>query len=195
MNWSTIQNGIKAWFEDSTGLTAYWMNQARPAYTNKPLGVLQIISTSKVDVDALDYNYSALQPTNEEMVPSVFGYRLITVSCMVVSRNQNAGSDAIHYLELARTGLNRPSLKDAMIAAGLRVSWSSHSITPRDVLVDGRWESRAIMDVTFRAVQYVEFTDAADTDDYIQRAEVSSDFEGVTDPDVEWDDEIIGIPV
>lgn len=195
MNWSTIQDGIKAWFEDSTGLTAYWRNQKQPAYAAKALGILQIINTSKVDVDAIDYNYSALQATNEEMVPSVSGYRLITVSCMVVSRDQSAGEDAIEYLELARASLNRPSLKNALAEAGLLVSWTSQSITPHDVLVDGRMESRAIMDVVFRAVQYIEFTDAADTDDYIARTEVSSELEGVTDADVEWDDEIIGIPV
>lgn len=195
MNWLTIQNGIKAWFENSTGLTAYWRNQKQPAYAPKAVGILQIISTSKVDLDAMDYNYSALQPANEEMVPSVAGYRLITVSCMVVSRDQSAGQDAVEYLELARASLNRPSLKDALKAAGLAISWTSQSIIPRDVLVDNRMESRAIMDIVFRAVQYIEFTDAADTDDYIARTEVSSALEGVTDADVEWDDEIIGIPV
>jgi hypothetical protein len=195
MDWSTIQDGIKDWFEGATGLTAYWMNQARPAYAPKALGVLQIISTSKVDVDAMDYNYSVTQPTNEEMVPSVSGYRLITVSCMVVSRDQNASQDAINYLELARTGLNRPSLNDALKAAGLTITWTSQSIVPRDVLVDNRYESRAVMDIIFRAVQFVEYTDTADTEDYIARTEVSSDLGGVDDPDVEWDNEIIGIPV
>lgn len=195
MNWSTIQDGIKAWFEDSTGLTAYWMNQVRPAYAPKAVGVLQIISTAKVDVDAATYDYSATQPENEEMVPSVSGYRLITVSCMVVSRDQNAGQDALEYLELARVSLNRPSLKDALKTAGLAISWTSQAILPRDVLIDNRYESRAVMDVIFRAVQFIEFIDAADTDDYIARTEVSSDLDGVVDPDVEWDDEIIGIPV
>lgn len=194
MNWTTLQNGIKAWFEGATGLSAYWMNQSRPAYTPKALGVLQIISTSKVDVDALDYNYSALQAAGEEMVPSVSGYRLITVSCMVVSRDQTAAADAVQYLELARASLNRPSLKDALAEAGLQISWTSQSIMPRDVLVDNRYESRAVMDIVFRAVQYIEFTETADTAEYIERTEVSTTIDGVPEA-IEWVDEIIGIPV
>lgn len=192
MNWSTIQNGIKDWAEDATGLTAVWMNQARPI-TTKPFVILQIISTSKEGLDYYEYEFTDASP-DDYLLPTIHGYRLLTVQVTVVSRNQNAGYDAINYLELARTRLNRPVLQTALRAAGLEINWTSQAILMRDVVFDNRWESRCVMDIVFRAVQTDAFTDSADQESFIERAEVSSDIDGADDA-IELDDEIIGIPV
>lgn len=191
MDWSTIQNAIKEWAEDSTSLEAVWMNQARPM-SQKPFIVLQITSTSKEGVDSVDYEYVATPTTHLE--PVILGYRLINVQVMAISRNQNAGQDAIQYLELARTRLNRPVLKEALRQAGLAINWTSHAILVQDVIFQNRYESRAVLDVTFRTTQVDSFTDEADNEQYIERAEVSSELGNANDS-LDLVDEIIGIPV
>jgi len=192
MNWSTIQSGVKAWAEGTTGLTAYWRNQQVPAFTPKPFILLQIIATSKVDVDSLDYVYDNTQPPTEEMVPTLSGYRKITVAMTVVSRDQTANFDAINYLELARAGLNQPQYSETLTNAGLALVWTSQGISLQDAIVDNRYESRAAMDIIFRAVQYIQYKNPNDTNGYITQTEVSSDVDGVAESS-QMDNEIIGI--
>lgn len=187
MNWSTIQDAIKDWLEDTTGLTTVWMNQARPI-TTKPFITVQLISNVIENQDMLDFTLNGTV-----LEPKVEGHRLLTYQIMAISRNQNAGYDANNYLELARTALNKPVIFDALRAANLLVN-NIGAILIRDQVFDNRYESRAILEVQFRAVQEVDYTDVADNMNYIERAEVSSDL-GNADDNLDLVDEIIGVPI
>lgn len=189
MDWSAIQSAIQTWAENSTGLTAVWMNQPRPM-TAKPYVVLQIISSSIEGIDYVDYTYSTT-PT-DRLIPSVNGYRLINVQVSCISRNQSAGYDAMPYLELARAKLHLPTSLAVLKDADLAVNWNSAIIQVRDTKFDNRIESRAILDIQFRAIENLDLSTDADQDEsYIEQISLSSDYEDITDPNLELTDEII----
>lgn len=188
MDWAAIETAIEAWVENATGLMAVWMNSARPMST-KPYIVLQITSTSIEGIDYVDYAFDAGPP--EHLSPSINGYRLINVQVSCISRNQNPGLDALNYLEIARTKLHQPTIREALKAAGLAINWDSAIILVRDTKFDNRMESRAIFDVQFRAVQMIDLSpDPSSDESFIDQIELSSDIEDV-DPDLNLTDELI----
>lgn len=190
MDWSTIQTGIKSWFSTGTGLTVVWMNEAKPM-TDKPYGILQILSSSAIGKDEVNYEY--ISTGTPHMEPTVSGVRQLTISCQVISRNQLAGSHAMSYLESARTDLRRPTAREALYTAGLGILSTSPTVV-LDTRFDKRMESRASFDVTFTLAENVTYADDADGTSWIERAEVSSDFEPTDDASsVELDEEVYGI--
>jgi len=198
MDWSSIRTGIKGWFAGATGLPVVWMNEARPM-TTKPMGILQIISTSAFGPDIIQNTYIDTNPVGtpptiigQEIVTSVHGLRKITVSCMVVSRDQTSNHDALYYLEQARGQLYRPSLLALLKTANLSVLNMNNAIKISDGIFQDRYESKAVLDITFSTAENLTFDDVQDNSTYIDTISLSSELENPDDEQLELDNAIIG---
>jgi len=190
MNWATLQDGLKAWFAAGSGLQVFWMNDQGPM-NDRPYGTLQIISTRTIAEDEMNYEFSTI-PDPDGLIPIVSGYRLMTVTCQIITRNQSGNNIALTYLEKARTSLRLPRLRSALATAGLAVV-ETHPTVMLDGVFDKRWESRASFDVVFGMVQNIAYTDEAG-EDWIEQTEISSDLEPTDDSSsLELDEELFGI--
>lgn len=191
MNWTTVQDAIKTWFSNGTGLTVVWFNQPRPRM-DKPMGLLQILSVTSYGTDNIEFNVNVSGDPGVDYVPTVRGQRSLVVTCQVYSRDQSANLDAINYLERARAYSRLPNTRETLLAAGVTL-WNIGDTVVMDALFDKRIESRASFDVTFGIAENIEFSNSADSNSWIERVEMSGDFEPEDGPD--FTDEIFGVPI
>lgn len=188
-DWASIEAGLESWFETVTGLRLEWRNdRGAGKMSPKPRAFAQIISVVQEGGNELIYDFDGGQPAAEEMVPTVFGKRLVTVSFMVHNRSQKPTEDARFYLEKARNATRLPSAQQILTDAGIALV-SNGPLTILDSVFDKRWESRASFDIIVRVLDCVTYTDEGIS--YIDKAVVSSDIDGVPD-ELEFDDEEFG---
>ncbi len=187
MNWQDFQDAIVAWIENSLGIKAIWMNQARQNIP-KPFVTLQIISMRSIGEDEVRYETELLNDPGHEEVPTVAGLRQITIRVIAYSRDQRAGLDGVFFIEKARSSLWRPTIKTALQTAGIGYV-SDQPLISQDASFDQRYESICAMDVTFN-VAY-NLTNAEDETGYIDKAEMTSDITGLAS-ELQIDHEIFG---
>lgn len=186
MNWTTIQNALKAWATAGSGLAAIWENEPR-LWVGQERVVLAMRSFRAIGVDEQRYQYDSGADPGEEMQPIIAGVRSFVLQVRVESRNQSPTKHAAYFLELLQTSLAKPSQKAALNAAGCPYARTLTSGTVADIESDGRMVSVGVMDLEFNAATNV--TDTSEVTGYIDTVEVSS----VAPGDVEgFDDEAFG---
>lgn len=173
MDWATIQNALIAWFAAASGLTTIWANQnaPQPAY---PYAVLNIISgpvvlgidETRATVDAAD----PPPPAGQEIILETCGPRELTVSCQVLSSSDTPPNDARSLLTAAQAALRQIGMTEALNAAGLGVQ-QADAVMSIPNIANGRWLSRAAMDVRFNA-----WSSVTERTGYIQTTEAQATF-------------------
>lgn len=193
MNFATAQTALVTWVLDYSGLTAVWANEARPM-TDKPFVVLQILRSGEYGNYERKYIYNV---GTQKMEPTVSQERDLTLNVQVISRNQTANNNALFYLDKLKLSLGLESVQIALSNAGLNL-FRRESTIVLDAIFQNRSESRASFDVIFGYKAVTEFGDAEATE-YIDTVEISSEIENeagdLLDEDVQFDEDIFGVPV
>lgn len=169
MDWLTAKNALKVWVAAGTGLTAVWRDEAN-TFVMKPLAKLNIIASSQVGEDEIRWEYQSGEPDPlKQMQPTFAGNREFTLSVLVESRDQRPDKTAWHYLELLRTSMKKPTLRAALLAAGI-APIDAEGIVELDSTYDDRVESRCSMDIRFNAQS--NETDTDESVGYLDKLEV-----------------------
>jgi hypothetical protein len=175
IDWTAIENAIHAWFATATGLETIWASQDAPQ-PGCPFAMLKRI-TPGVREHEQDELRSIEDPEagpGEEIVISVAGPRVFTVSCQVFANSDAPGANADHYLGFAEAALELPSVRRTLRAAHA-VPVEIISAQDLDRVAGGRWRSRSNMDVRFRTISSV-----GERTGYITQTEISGTY---TKPD------------
>ena len=174
MNWSNLRTGLSSWVTSVTGIPAVWLHTSDfNKWTGKARVVLSISSPVSVGLrDEISYTEdTGLPDPGEELLVSVVGRRMYTVSFLVEIFDQRADYDALHYTEILRIAFWSEGFNSAIFPLGL---------APCSVLMEQRLDadyerrvfSAAQLDVCCNAI--ASFTDAPNT--YIEFVEAESDF-------------------
>lgn len=155
IGWSDIEAAILAWFKASSGLSAViWANQTAPQPA-LPYATLLIRPPARLAAqDDVQEVYVGSNPAGQEVELRQKGVREISVSCQVFSAAVRGAGTAREILAKAQTGLETPSLRQALYQAGLSVV-DEGAITDVSALVETKYQSRAAMDVLFYCVDEV----------------------------------------
>ena len=176
-DWAAIETGLESWFESVTGLRLEWRNDAgagRLLPKAKAFG--QIISVVQEGGNELVYDFDSGEPAGADMIPTVFGKRLVTVQFMVHSRSQKPSDDARFHLEKARNAIRKPSAQKILEDAGI-AHVSEGALVILDTVFDKRWESRASFDIIVRVLDVVTYTTEGTS--FIDKTKITSDIDGV----------------
>ena len=154
------ENALYAWIYGQTSITTQWANQRapEPAY---PYAKLRVIAGptregfSDAKSDAFDDDTDSLTLTTK-------GPRLYTVTVDICASSDVGGANAQHYASLAERGLEKSSVRLALLEAGIALV---EVLPPVDLdeTVNEEWVSRCKFDVRIRTNTTVEETGA----DYI----------------------------
>jgi len=184
---STIKTGLKGWFANATGLTAIMKDEAK-ALLDVPHGVIDIGQSIPFGPDNIEYLYDGTADPGEELTTKVKGLRKLNVLFSVRSRDQSGNNDARYYLERARAGRFKPSAVAYLTTAGLDFINSEGAVRTIPEIFQGRVESRDILEIMFSVAENITFSEVADSDTYIEKIELSSDYVDITDTALELDD-------
>jgi len=183
MNWQLIEDTLRQWFLQVTGLSAViWEGQAA-AFPTRPYGELHISAVRNVGEDERRTVFDATQPAGKELVRTVVGHRIFTLGCKARSRDNRPGNAALAYLEKARTSLAQLWVLDLFRSADLAFIDAEATVDLPGAFQD-RAESFAAMDIHFCAV--VNETDALDQGGYIDKTEIGLGLTGGGDAADAW---------
>lgn len=169
MQWERLEKALTDGFCELTGLSANWQHDKSIALC-PPYGLLNMSAMNQIGEDEVRYEEVVGAPTGKEICVTICGIRQFTWSMQVESDSFAPGKAAWYYLETARTKLRSARFCALMEAVGVsRVS--TGAVQKLDYTRDGRWVSRALLDVVFQGV--VAIKDCPVT--YIESAKVSSD--------------------
>lgn len=178
MNWATLQDAIKDWFATWTGLVVVWENEPRPTILrHQGFGILAVTTIQNVGQDFVQTSEGS---DPNDLLPTVVGQRIFTVSCRVVSRSHTPNLTGKHFLERARSSLKLPSVLTAFQEAEIAVVSCSPTVEIA-AKWDDRMESVASFELTLATVSTL-----ADSEDLgtIGTIELSSTIEGAEFTDV-----------
>ena len=173
MNFTTQKAAMKAWVEAQTGLPAVWRHEHR-SWVGKTRALLDLHSTGGLGVDQLVYERDSSLPAGADLLYTIVGSRQMRLSILVEGRDQTPGGDAQVYLERLRTSLRKPDVLSAFRDAKLSFA-SAETVVNLDMVVQGRMESRASLDVNLNALE-TEKEDVSSAGSYVDKVEISADF-------------------
>jgi hypothetical protein len=173
MNWKSIQEALVVWVEAQSGLKAQWRDEAQ-VFQAKARLKLSILTSSANGIDETRWEFDGTRALGQEMVPRFCGNRNFTLSIQCETRDQRPEGAARHYLEKLRTSLLKPSVRALLNTAGVAYQ-SAAAIANLGGILDGREESRAVLDVFFSAV--VNERDVNESGSFVEKIEVSHDLE------------------
>lgn len=124
-----------------------------------------------------------------DLLTTVSGDRLLTLTILVKSRDQGATHTATYYLEKLRTSLAKPSSLAILRAAGLAYS-TAEEVIDLDGWTDDRLESMGSLDVHFNAVENEQ--DGVESTPFVETAEMSATLTADSGTDFGWQDEVFG---
>lgn len=189
MQFQTYSTALQSWVETQLpGVTAQFKNQ-RGGWQSKTRARLRLKSSRDLGVDELRHVQDVSLPAGADLVPTVSGLRLLTLSITLQTRDQSPDATARWHLEKLRTSLRKPSVKAALLAAGLAFT-TAESVVPLDRWVDERIESQAAMDVHFNAV--VNERDTAEAGSFVEKVGISANLIAPGGGDVGWTEEEFG---
>jgi len=164
--WTTIEIG-------GTPIQAVMVDSKQGGIFVKP----EVRAIVKIDISAIrkigqDETRFEMGIDPDELIPTINGNRVLTVSCRVDSFTQDDGNTAEHICEIARTRLMFPVILAALKSAGLALV-DTFATVSLPFKVDDRVRSRAAFDVQFGIK--AEETDATNVQDTIGSVELQSD--------------------
>jgi hypothetical protein len=153
------ENALYTWLNGQTGITTSWKDQKapEPAY---PFAQLKVISgpTREGFSDSQEEAVDDTNPTGEEITITLKGPRLYTVTIDAYANSDVGGANAQHYISLAEKGLEKPSVRLALLVAGIAVVEVMPPVD-LDETVNVEWVSRCKFDLRIRVNSTV--TDSA----------------------------------
>lgn len=189
MTFNTYSVAVQAWVEAQLpGVTAQFKNQ-RGGWQSKTRARLRFKNSRDLGVDELRHLQDTGRPAGADLVPTVSGLRLLTLSILLQTRDQSPDATARWHLEKLRTSLRKPSVKAGLRAAGLAFT-TAESVVPLDRWVDDRVESQASMDVHFNAV--VNERDTAEAGSFVNKANITGTLLSPSGDDAGWPGEEFG---
>jgi hypothetical protein len=194
IDWKPFYAALRDWAALGDELNSYWIHEERPI-TTKPLVTLQILSSVESQPDVLNLVDEAPGNDTKLLTPVITIERDVTVQVKVSSRSQDPEEFALHYAETLRSSLSDPEVVDRLSRAGIEVI-SHEKIFNLGEVSDQRAESRAVLDVMFRAV----FADQAERRGvgFFNRLLLTTEIDRASEsrlPDtLQLDDEEIGPP-
>ncbi len=171
MDWQKIQDTLKEWFANISGLETHWFGEQIESL-ERPYAQLQVSSSNSIGTDDRREEYDDTQPEGEQIVRSIYGNRVFMLGCRVRTRDQTPTGAARWYLEKVRSSLYKISSLDVFKEANLALV-GSEAVINLDTVFQQRQESEALLDIRF-ATAAVE-TDPRDRGTWIEKIEVSSD--------------------
>lgn len=155
IDWTPLHDALRSWASQADTLASYWAHEERPI-TDRPLVTLQILSS--VEPEPTVVNLVDEDPDDDAlaMKPVITVIRDLTVQCRVSCRSQSPDEFALHFAEALRISLSDPEVVSTLTAAGIEIMGHERIFNLAEVS-DHRAESRAVLDVMFRA----EFADTA----------------------------------
>ena len=142
-SWPLIQTALENVFSRATGLAFVWDNEPRKLLP-KPFGVLALGESVSIGRD-----HSAYKFRNSDISINLSGYREITITVQIISRQARGEQSSRAIIERARLALANPVYRDELRSAGL-VFVENHPVLDISNSFDQRQESRAAFDVVFR---------------------------------------------
>jgi len=153
IDFEAFENAIHSWFSDATGLETVWRQQSAPQ-PEHPYGSLQVIAGPTPESPAWDERCDTdlTRPRGQEIHEELVVPAQVTVSCQVhvpMPDARNPGYNAVSYVQRALGALAKPTVTDALRAAGVAVVRHGPVQNLNEVIEDA-FESRANIDVIFR---------------------------------------------
>lgn len=164
------ETALHAWMNGQTGLSVSWKNQKAPELPY-PFAQLGVISgpTREGYSDSQTEAFDDTKPTGKEITITSKGPRLYTVSVDVYASSDVGGANAQYYISLAERALEKPSVRLALLIAGVAIVEVMPPID-LDETVNAEWVSRCKLDLRIRvnsivadSVGYIEQTNIAGT--------------------------------
>lgn len=171
IDWKKIQDPLRQWFCDASGIPAFWFGE-EVENADKPYCELQVGSSGGLGVDETRETLDLSQP-GREIVSCQTGNRTFMLSCRAKTRDQSPNSAARFYLEKVRTALSSAWSKAVFRATNLAFVEAMPLVNLDEVFQD-RQQSRALLEIQFATV--VNLVDPRDGGGYIDKTEVSSNF-------------------
>lgn len=188
MLWQAHQDALKAWVEGQLQIPALWHNEAE-GFKAKTRARLSVLSSAPRGVDQLRWAQDAALSQGEDFIPTVSGLRDFTFSVHVQSRDQRPECAARWYLEKLRASVHKPSVRKALLDAGLGFQ-TSDAIQNLDEVIDGRMESRATLDFHFGAA--VNDRDTDEGNSFVERVGIAAELTNPSGSDVGWVEDEFG---
>ncbi|MCA9508967.1 MAG: hypothetical protein KC505_11150 [Myxococcales bacterium] len=143
--WPGLQITLEHVFKSATGIPFVWDNDPIKVM-EKPYGVLSLGQCITVGRDYSSYDFADKDPAIDTI-----GYRELTISIQIFSRQARGEQSARALIERARLCLASPVYKDELRSAGL-VFVETHPVTDVNFSFQNRLENRSIFEVVFRLV-------------------------------------------
>jgi hypothetical protein len=143
MSWSHIQSALENVFVSATGLPFVWEDEPRKLLP-RPFGILALGQSSTVGRDHSSYTFH-----DSDISLELHGYRELTISVQIISRQARGEQSSRALIERARLALANPVYRDELRSAGL-VFVENHPVLDISTSFDQRKEARAAFDVVFR---------------------------------------------
>ena len=141
------ETALYAWLHGQAGIVTTWKNQKAPeaAY---PFAQLAVISgpTREGYSDSQTEAFDGTQPTGAEITITSKGPRLYTVSIDIHASSDVGGANAQHYISLAESALEKPSVRLALLIAGIAIVEVMPPVD-LDETVNVEWVSRCKLDL------------------------------------------------
>lgn len=172
MNWTAVENALRAWVKAGSGLDnehVIWAEQGGPrpdgAFVTVRIGDLVPVGA----FDEVTHGYDATQPLGEEIEHVVRGERSCMVSVQAFTPEVMGSASARAVASRVLTALQRPSVRDALEAAGLSV-YDPGTVKYVPAIVGTEFEARAVLEVGFYLVET-----ASERGGYIAKVQVTNE--------------------
>lgn len=157
MNFETLEPGLVEWVTtlvETTDVVVVWENAPRPRH-NGTLVVLSCPAIAQVGRDETRWNHDASAPVLSEMVPTVVGNRIMTLSISLETLDQTSGTNARALAERVRSRVRWPSSHTTLRTLNLGII-DALQVIRADYRVDQRWVCRYVVDVRLSAIACAE---------------------------------------
>lgn len=142
-NWSELQTNLKSVFSKATHIPFQWDDEPR-CMLPRPLGLLSLGQSITIGKDCSGYTFR-----DSDITLDIYGYRELTITVQVVSRQSHSELSARALIEKARLSLANPIYRDELRTVGL-VFVETHPVADLNFSFQNRTEPRSAFDVVFR---------------------------------------------
>lgn len=171
IDWAKIQDPLREWFCEASGLATYWFGEEVENVDN-PYCELQVGASRGLGVDESRQTYDGTQAAGKEVVRSQYGNRLFMLSCRAQTRDHRPNYAARFYLEKVRTALYKRTSLAVFGAADLALV-EALPLVNLDRVFQDRQNSRAMLDIRFATI--ATEVDPHEKGGYIDKTEITSD--------------------
>ncbi len=153
MNWQALKAALRTMAANASGLaeTKIEWRDGKRTMMQHPYLTLRILASSHLGQDQVTYEFDGSLSPDPDVVPTVSGQRIFTLSIEARSRENSDGLEAMAILECLRSSLRKPSIVAALNAAKLSIV-RHEGLVDASTPADERVESRAVLDVVLSTV-------------------------------------------